>query len=92
MPALAAHLTRLLDEFLDDPTFGFDGDAVRYLDQQFDQTIHDLALTRDAVKGEQGQTNAFGVTSQLPGVLDSRTPAESLGLVGVIAAQQAWRQ
>src|SRR5271166_4499751 len=29
---LAAHLTRLLDEFLDDPTFGFDGNAVRNLD------------------------------------------------------------
>ena len=89
---LAAHLACLLDEFLDHPPLGFDGDAVRHLDQQLDQPIHDLALTRDAVKGEQCQTDALRVAAQLPGILDRRPPPEPLDLVGVKATQQARRQ
>ena len=46
----AAHLACLLDEFLDHPPLGFDGDAMRHLDQQLNQAVRDLALTRDTVK------------------------------------------
>jgi hypothetical protein len=55
----AAHLMCLLDEFLDHPPLSFDGDAMRHLDQQVNQAVHDLALTRDAVKRKQCQTYAL---------------------------------
>ena len=83
---LAAHLAGLLDQLVHDAALGFDGDAVRHLDQQLDQAVHHLGLARGAPEGQQRQADALGVTAQLPGALDGRASAEPLGLVRVQAA------
>ena len=85
---LATYLARLLDQLVDDAALGFDGDAVRYLDQQLDQAVHDLGLARHAPEGQQRKPDTLGMPAQFPGGFHRCPAPEPFGLVRMHAAQQ----
>ena len=89
---LAPNLNRISEQFLYHTLLGLDRDPMGDLNQELDQAVDNFALTGHAIEGQQRQADAIGVTSQLPGGLNRRTPAKTLGESRMRLAKQICRQ
>jgi hypothetical protein len=84
---LALNLLEVVEEILDDPAFGANGDAMRDLQQEVDQAINDLGLPLHAVEYQQGQADVLRMSPKLSGALGRGPPAEPLDQIRVERSQ-----